>query len=47
MIYIEVKDFNCKKCGSKEYAVKILAILNNTTQKEIKNRLTEAKKKIA
>ena len=21
MLYIEVKDFNCKKCGSKEYAV--------------------------
>ena len=30
-----------------KYAVKILAILNNTTQKEIKNRLVEAKKKIA
>ena len=21
MIYVEVKDFKCKKCGSKEYAV--------------------------
>lgn len=30
-----------------KYAVKILAILNNTTQKEIKNKLVEAKKKIA
>ena len=30
-----------------KYAVKILAILNNTTQKEIKNKLVEAKRKIA
>ena len=30
-----------------KYAVKILAILNNTTQKEIKNKLAESKKKIA
>ena len=30
-----------------EYAVKILAILNGTTQKEIKNRLTEVKKGVA
>ena len=21
MIYVEIKDFKCKKCGSKEYAV--------------------------
>lgn len=30
-----------------KYAVKILAILNGTTQKEIKNRLTEVKKRVA
>lgn len=30
-----------------KYAVKILAILNGTTQKEIKNRLLEAKKMVA
>ena len=30
-----------------KYAVKILAILNGTTQKEIKNRLTEVKKEVA
>ena len=30
-----------------KYAIKILAILNGTTQKEIKNRLAEAKKKVA
>ena len=30
-----------------KYAVKILAILNGTTQKEIKNRLEEVKKKAA
>lgn len=30
-----------------KYAVKILAILNGTTQKEIKNRLAEAKKEVA
>ena len=30
-----------------KYAVKILAILNGTTQKEIKSRLTEAKKEVA
>ena len=30
-----------------KYAVKILAILNGTTQKEIKNRLTEVKKVVA
>ena len=30
-----------------KYAVKILAILNGTTQKEIKSRLTEAKKGVA
>ena len=29
-----------------KYAVKILAILNGTTQKEIKNRLAEAKKEV-
>ena len=47
MIYVEVKDFKCKKCGSKEYAVKILAILNGTSQKEIKSRLEEVKKRVA
>ena len=30
-----------------KYAVKILAILNGTTQKEIKSRLAEAKKEVA
>ena len=30
-----------------KYAVKILAILNGTTQKEIKNRLAEVKKVVA
>ena len=30
-----------------KYAVKILAILNGTTQKEIKSRLTEVKKEVA
>ena len=30
-----------------KYAVKILAILNGTTQKEIKNRLAEVKKEVA
>ena len=30
-----------------KYAIKILAILNGTTQKEIKNRLAEVKKEVA
>ena len=30
-----------------KYAVKILAILNGTTQKEIKSRLAEVKKEVA
>ena len=30
-----------------KYAIKILAILNGTTQKEIKNRLVEVKKEVA
>ena len=30
-----------------KYAIKILAILNGTTQKEIKNRLVEVRKKVA
>ena len=30
-----------------KYAVKILAILNGITQKEIKNRLAEVKKEVA